>query len=175
VGKLEAIKAALDLLINHHEYHKLRKDVEKLVDIENGVFTGDLNVLNVLVYIGRENSNKLARLWEIADSKRRSNKGRKVAYQQAYMRARRSRETKAVKLEEALRGRAMTPDEKKTLRQQVHTIWMLRREDMLSGFEGSGRDKNELVAAFWEEVDSSLDKALAGDTKLAQYVLGHNE
>lgn len=167
------IKAALEFLVNYEDYRKLRRDVEQLASITSGVFSGDMGALNVLVDIAREKGvAKLGRVWELVESKRTQLAPRKRVYQAGYMRARRAREAKALQVKEIVARRRLPTEERRAFRKAIHLEWSSQRDDILEPFAGSGNDKNELVSEFWDDIDATLDKALAGDDSAARRVLG---
>ena len=173
MSDLSAIQNALDFLIPHKDYAQLKRAVEVMVDVPEGVFAGELSILNPLVEVGREKGvARLKRVWDLSDAKRNAIAPRKRLYQAGYMKARRAREAKAIKVWEMVRGTRMTPEQKTQFRKAIHVEWSAKRDDLLDSFEGSGGDKNALVAEFWSDIDDALTTALAGDSVASSYVLG---
>jgi len=173
VDSLGAIQSALEFLVSRDDYAQLKKAVETMVSVPNGVFTEELTALNPLVSVGRSKGvARLRRVWDLSDTKRNALAPRKRVYQAGYMKARRAREAKAIKAWELVHQKKLTPDQKKQFRRAIHIEWAAKRDDLLDSFEGSGGDKNALVAEFWGEIDDALRTALDGDSVAASYALG---
>ena len=95
------------------------------------------------------------------------------------MRAFRDRERKAC----ALRYRLMSPQERKQLPrglvgaprteflEHVRAVWQERKAELITGAV-TPAERNQLSAAFYEELDAQLDAGLNGDVTTARQVLG---
>jgi len=167
----EAIKAAVEALIHTTRYVEQKKYVLETVenwDKRQIRFAGEDEPLNALVDLGVESQEALANVLTLIERKRRLvPTARKIDYQRDYMRQRRLRLTKAVKLEEIVRGKRLTKDERDAYKAATLAGWIKRREDVLAkNPEANWKQRNELVATFWEQVDRQLETDLAEAQKV---------
>ena len=192
--QLNAIRTALAVLIDRPEYDLLKADIEALAQTRYGALAGDLALLNPLVDLAREKGvERLNALWALGDRKRDSSvvwerqlisgptedapvKDTKTEYQRTYMAQRRKRFTKAAKLWYRLTGERLIGEDqgrRRAFEGEIQALWMLRRDEVL-GSHGplEAAEKLELTRLFWEEVDSQLDRGLAGDEAIGRHVLG---
>lgn len=171
---LQLLSEALERLVAAPNYYELKQEVIKLTRTKHGGFVGALSSLNSLVDYGRLNGeDALKSLWVLADRKHvQAYPGAsKNPYQAAYMAQRRERLAKAIKLYQSLKGVVLRGAQREEFRRAVQAAWMMER-DMLVADRPPSDERNELVQAFWQDIDDQLDKALAGDDVVARQVLG---
>lgn len=169
-----AVAAALELLANSEDYSQLKQDVIKLAYVQHGGFVGRFDPLNVLVEWARETDPKrLQPLWDLADRKHVQvyPSARKATYQATYMSQRRQRLAQATKLYERLHGVRLERDARDRFRKAMQTVWMMQRDEIAHGTP-PGNERNEIVRAFWEDIEQQLERGLAGDEAAARTVLG---
>lgn len=176
----QALKEAVQLLIESSEYHVLRKEIVEMIaqwPRRQLMFGGDYIALNSLIDLGLQSRESLDNLFQLVERKRKLvPNSKKVDYQRDYMRQRRQRQLKAVKLEEIVRGKPMTTQEKNAYMAAVWAEWMTRRNDYLKGFpDADWKRRNELTGQFWESIDKALEKELDEATKVLGYPDGRKK
>lgn len=201
MSSLEDLTEALNFLVEQPDYHDLKQEVIILANTRHGRFSGGHYPLNALVEYAREKGGAewLEPLWTVADKivtppeaeetketqepkapeSEAPTKFDRKAYQATYMRAFRDRERKAC----ALRYRLMSPQERKLLPRglvgaprteflkHVRAVWQERKAELITGAV-TPAERNQLSAAFYEELDAQLDAGLNGDVTTARQVLG---
>lgn len=187
---VNAIRRALVELANHDDYTQLKRDIELLGRTQYGALTGDLAVLNPLVDFARCNTyDRLQPLWELADQKAREIRWEAAPIQRptedaaadrkrqdsaVLMKARRERWTKAAKLWFRLTGERLIgtdTDRRREFEKEIQATWMVWRDELLTP-DLSRDERLEIIRAFWEDIDTQLDQALAGDETVGRQVLG---
>jgi hypothetical protein len=117
-------------------------------------YTGECEFLNELLVIGRQRPESFNRLVELAEYKR-DDRG---SYQRRFMAAKRQRDRKAIALEELLRGRKLTLDERKDALLKQYEVWNRERAKLLDAHpDVSWQGRNELIRHFWDTKEAELD------------------
>lgn len=169
-----AVTATVTFIANREDYTTLKRDVVKLAQIDGAASTGELSALNILVELTRRHgSSRLDRLWKVADGVHVAAfpEDRKVTYQAGYMAQRRLRLARATRIYEQYTGKQLQPPEREKFRKGLQATWMFWRDELVHGYP-PGNDRNDLVRAFWDDIDAKLDAASGGDEKAIRYVLG---
>lgn len=166
-----ALKTAVEYLIGCTKYIEARRSINEAVDLwakRPMTFAGDLAVLNPLIDLGVASPEALANVFALVERKRRTApSARKVDYQRDYMRQRRVRINKAVRLEEIVRGKRMTPEERKAYGIATLANWIKQRQEWLGQHsDASWKERNELAGQFWKKVDDQLDHDLSEAEKV---------
>lgn len=169
----EAVKAAVEYLIETKRYVEQKKYV--LETIHNWPkrqirFNGEDAPMNVLVDLGLDSAEALTNVFALIERKRRTvPTAKKMDYQRDYMRQRRHRIMKAIKLEEIVRGKRMTDAERTTYSASVLAGWTKRREEAIAKHpEASWKERNQIAGEFWESVDKQLDNDLVEAQKVLE-------
>jgi hypothetical protein len=155
---VERAKAAMNYLVRSQYYAQTwRKVVAAAQRGRSEPFTGEQETLNELVVIGRQNMQALENLYEVVKSKRHD----KNDYQRQFMAAKRRRDGKAVKLQEAVGGARMTYEERREFLLSKYAEWHKARDKMLAQTpELEWDDRNAKIRDFWDAVERDLDVAL---------------
>jgi len=173
---IDALTLAVNVLIRREDYADVRREVLALAGTRNGVFEGDLWVLNALLDLARKDGvERLDPLFLLADSRNRQlyPPDRKTEYQRGYMASRRRRLGQASDLYCRVTGKSLSREERKALHTVLMARWMMRRNEVLDSMPDLDKDqRNEMVRLFWQDIDSEIQKGLTGDTEVAHNVLG---
>ena len=166
-----AVKMAVEYLIETKRYVEQKKYVLETVNNWSKRqirFMGEDAALNPLVDLGLDSSEALQNIFALIERKRRTvPTAKKMDYQRDYMRQRRQRIMKGIKLEEIVRGKRMTDTERTAYSATLLAGWTKRREELITKHpEASWKERNELVGQFWESVDKQLDNDLAEAEKV---------
>ena len=160
-----AVKAAVECLIETSRYVEQKKYV--LETISNWPrrqvrFAGDDEPLNALVDLGLDSSEALTNVFALIERKRRSvPTSKKMDYQRDYMRQRRQRIMKAIRLEEIVRGKKLDDKARAAYTATIMAEWTKRREEAIKqNPNASWAERNVISGKFWESVDNQLDRDL---------------
>lgn len=166
-----AVKTAVEYLIDTKRYVEQKKYV--LETIHNWpkrqiVFAGEDAPMNALVSLGLDSDEALVNVFALIERKRKTvPNSKKMDYQRDYMRQRRQRIVKAIRLEEIVRGKKMGDNERTAYSATLLADWTKRREAAIAKHpEASWKERNEIAAAFWESLDKQLDHDLAEADKV---------
>lgn len=166
-----AVKAAVEYLIETKRYVEQKKYV--LETISNWSkrqirFAGEDAPMNALVELGLDSEEALTNVLALVERKRRTvPNSKKMDYQRDYMRQRRQRIVKALKLEEIVRGAKMTEADRAAYSAATLAEWTKRREAVIAKHpEASWKERNEIAGQFWESVDKQLEHDLAEAKKV---------
>lgn len=166
-----AVKTAVEYLIETKRYVEQKKYV--LETISNWPkrqirFAGEDAPMNALVELGLESAEALTNVFGLVERKRRTvPNSKKMDYQRDYMRQRRQRIVKAIKLEEIVRGARMTDAERTAYSSATLAEWTKQREAVIAKHpEASWKERNQIAGQFWETVDKQLDHDLAEAKKV---------
>lgn len=158
---VEAVRKAVQFLVDapyfHHHLKKIRSTVQKPRALP---FKDELECLNELVKVGRQNLQALENLIAIAEYKR-DDPGN---YQREFMAAKRKRDKKVIVLEELLTGKKLSLDERKDALNRQYDVWRKEKEEYLSQKgEISWAERNEHTKTFWSikelEVEHLIEEA----------------
>ena len=157
---------AINYLIKSDNYVRLSKLILEIIDNwehQPMVFADRLTILNSLINIGLDNRAALDRLLTLAEEKRRVvPKLKRADYQRNLMRERRIRLQKVIALEEAKRGRPLTPAERERYTTQATAMWTKEKDKFLKAKgELSWFERNDAIEEFWKMIDFKLDTNLA--------------
>lgn len=125
-------------------------------------YSGERECLNALVELGLEDMGKLQRVVDLIDSRRKTGPSmRRTQYQAEYMAQRRARAAKAMQIEALVRGKPLSPDEKRDCDKRVHDAWAKRKQAFLTEQRAASYD-DRLAATelFWEQIDRELEEQL---------------
>jgi hypothetical protein len=169
-----ALREAAELLIQTSEYISLRRQIKEMVAMHQKretVFAGGLISLNVLIDLGVRSESALENFFAMVERKRRVTPSiRKVDYQRDYMRQRRTRLANAVRLEEIVRSKQLTPVERRAYEAATLAAWMAKRDELLAAKpDADWKTRNRIVGEFW----LSVDRQLAHDLEEAEKVLAY--
>lgn len=158
----EAIKTAVESLIKTARYIEQKKYVLETVEgwsKRQIRFVGNDEALNCLVDLGVESEQALQNIFALVERKRRSvPTAKKVDYQRDYMRQRRKRVMLATKLEEIVSGKRLAGEERTAFAATLVAEWTKQRELELEKFPTADwKERNEIVADFWETIDRRLE------------------
>jgi Arc/MetJ family transcription regulator len=155
---LERARTAVQYLVTSPYFAQhIRKVVASVENEKAAPFTEDLEVLNELVIVGRQNRKALDNLVQVVHSKRSD----KADYQREFMAAKRKRDRKVVHLEEAVTGRALNLDERRELLLKQYVEWNAEREQLLSTLTSAEWDeRNAALRDFWQRKEEALDQML---------------
>lgn len=153
---VERTRQALQYLVNTsyfaHHLRKIRSSVEKPRAMP---FKGEVEVLNELLKIGRQNRQALDNLINVVEFKR-DDKG---SYQREFMAAKRKRDKKVIRLEEMLQGKSLTLDERTAVLLKQYEIWKKERAQFLhSKGDLSWEDRNAAIKDFWNSREAQIDQ-----------------
>lgn len=148
-------RQAVQYLVESSFFDRNVKRLRLLLDRPRTLpYSGEAESLNELLIIGRQNRQSFERLVELAEYKR-DDRG---SYQRRFMAAKRQRERKAIALEELLRGRKLTLDERKDALLKQYDVWNRERAKALDGhMSKSWQARNEIIRHFWEAKEAELD------------------
>lgn len=168
-----AVKSAVESLIETKRYVEQKKYI--LETIANWPkrqirFAGDDEPLNVLVDLGLESQEALTNVLALVERKRRETPtSKKMDYQRDYMRQRRQRIVKAIKLEEIVRGKKLDETARAAYSATVMAQWTKQREEAIAKKpNATWKERNEIAAQFWQKVDEQLDHDLNEATKVLE-------
>lgn len=168
-----AVKSAIEALIDTKRYVEQKKYV--LETIANWPkrqirFQGEDEPLNILVDLGIQSPEALTNVFGLVERKRRdAPSSKKMDYQRDYMRQRRQRIMKAVRLEEIVRGKKMDEKQRTAYSATILAQWTKQREAVIEGKpEADWKQRNVLVGEFWKRIDAQLDKDLAEAAKVLE-------
>lgn len=155
---VERAKAAINYLATLTYYAQVwRKIVAAAARPDSEPFTGEQEVLNELVHIGRQHKKALANLYELLKSKRSD----KTDYQREFMANKRRRDNKAIKLEEAMIGRKLVLEERQAFLTTKYIHWNKQRDAILQNHSDvSWEERNDILKAFWAEEEMKIDAGL---------------
>lgn len=158
-----AVQFLVDSPYTKHHVKRLRSVVKRPRSLP---FSGDAEVLNELLVIGRQQYQAMENLIEVADFKRKE----KTPYMNAFMAAKRAREKKVVEIEETTLGRKLTLDERLALIRATRDRWNKERElhkdactsQYRAHFnrEPNWQQSNQFIKDFWMLKDVELDVLL---------------
>ena len=166
----ESIKTAVKALIKTPRYTDQKRYILETVakwPKRQVILAGEDAQYNPLVALGVESLDALNNVFTLAERKRRlSAPVKKIDYQRDYMRQRRKRLMTAIKLEQIVSGKKMDAEERDAYGAMVLSEWTKQREEELAKFpDADWKERNVIVAKFWEKIDRRLDteynKALA--------------
>jgi len=160
------IAAGLSLLISSTAFVRRVAQIKDIVvnwDDTPMLFGGALEPLNALVDVGLTNPEVLDKLVALAQQKRRAvPQSKRVDYQRELMREKRERLTKAIQLEELVRGNPLTADKRDQYKRVTQTAWMRERNEFIASKGNlTWKERNEAANEYWRRVDDKLEKDLA--------------
>lgn len=148
----DAVQILVDSSYASHHIRRLRSAVLKPRTMP---FKAELEALNELLRIGRQNLVAMENLIAIAEYKRDS----RTDYQREHMRTKRLRDRKIVRLETLMRGRPLTVDEATSAVRQQYDIWRRERETAIAD-KLEWAERNAAIQAFWHRKETELDELL---------------
>lgn len=149
-----AVQFLVDSPYFHHHVVKLRSALRRPRALP---FKGDADVLNELVLIGRQSSEALENLVEVAEVKRSDRND----YQREYMAAKRKRERLAVELEGALLGRTLTLDERAKVVAAQYKVWNKEKDQFLAARgDLPWTERNRVTKEFWDLKERELNQLI---------------
>jgi hypothetical protein len=156
---MERARQAVQYLVNssytHHHIKKLRSTVTRPRAMP---FSGEIEFLNELLVIGRQNLQALENLIALVDSKHDS----KGDYQRQYMAAKRKRERKVLLLEELMTGRPVLKEHRGDILHRQHLVWNKERDAQLAQWTDlNWADRNAKLKQFWDRKEAELDALIA--------------
>lgn len=135
----------------------IRKIVTNVESLTSTPFEDDLQILNELVVVGRQNRKAMDNLIEIVHNKRSD----KADYQREFMAAKRKRDRKVIHLEEAVTGRVLNLDERRKLLLKQYVKWNAEREQLISTLTSvEWEERNAALREFWQRKEEALDQML---------------
>lgn len=147
----QAVQFLVDSSYTHHHVKRLRSTV---VRPRSMPFTGDAEVLNELLVVGRQNLSAMESLIALAESKRDS----KTDYQRDYMATKRRRERKALLLEELMTGNPVPKSMQPLIIKHQNTVWNRERDALMQGLtDMAWAERNERLRQFWATKERELD------------------
>lgn len=169
---VDQIEDAVRLLVGARHCTRMMAEVRAIVDkweSEPAVFAGDAAPLNVLVNVGLASRDLLHDILAMAMQERSTRpETKKLEYQRQLMQRRRERLRKAVMLEELRLGRHMTKDEAETAALNIEAGWISQRRSVLSSAKGlTNRERAEVLALFWHQIDTALNEELVSHRRHA--------
>jgi hypothetical protein len=162
---LNRARLAVQYLVNTSYFnHHLRKLRTTLAKPRALPFKDELEVLNELLVIGRQNREAMENLIKVAEFKRDD----KNEYQRRFMAAKRQRDLKVIKLEELMQGKKLTLDERKDVLLKQYGVWHKERDKLVKKLgDASWADRNAAIRQFWEAKEAEVD-ALTTEARNAQ-------
>lgn len=155
---LRRAKTAIQLLVDVAHFNDYINTLKKNVARPRALpYTGEKEVLNELLIIGRQSMVALNNLIDVAAHKRNTPEEKKGSYQREFMAAKRKRDQAACKLEELLTGKKMDLDQRHKFLLKQYAVWNAEKEEYLSQHgELSWKERNEAIKVFWETQDEFL-------------------
>lgn len=149
-----AVQFLVDSPYFHHHVVKLRSALRRPRALP---FKGDAEPLNELVLIGRQNSDALENLVEVAEFKRSDRND----YQREFMAAKRKRERLAVELESLLTGRTLSLDERTKVVASQRVIWNKEKDQYLAKHADlPWLERNRATRDFWDLKERELEQLI---------------
>ena len=158
---LNRAKKAVQLLVDVSHFSDYVKTLKKNVERPRALpYKDDLEVLNELLIIGRQDVKALDNLIAIAQFKRSAPEEKKNEYQREFMAAKRKRDKAMCQLEEALTGRALSADKRRALLLKQYKRWNDEKDKHLSLCgDISWTERNAVIKDFWYAKDLEVAKA----------------
>lgn len=154
-------RKAVQLLVEVSHFNDYVKTLNRHVGRPRAMpYKGDIECLNELLVIGRQNKKALDNLIEVAKFKR-DNNDRKAEYQRDFMARKYQRDKKAIMLEEKFQGRRLKLEERRQLLLKQYEVWHKERAEYIAMHgELSWREKNTVISDFWKIKEQELDQLL---------------
>lgn len=154
-----AVQLLVDSSYAHHHIKRLRSTVPRPRSLP---FSKEVEVLNELLIVGRQNLSAMEALIELAESKRDT----KNDYQRDYMATKRRRDRKVLQLEELMVGAAIPHTQQLSVLQHQYSVWKREKDTLLASLGNSSwHDRNEKLREFWQTKEGELD-ALIEEAKV---------
>lgn len=166
---LERARLAVEYLVRSRYFPQHVRGLRSAVKKPRALpYTGDEEVLNELLIIGRQSLQAMENLVAVAKVKRDDDRGE---YQRRFMKEQRDRWRKLFKLEERATGRKLTLDERDRLAKEAQQQWLEERDAYIEArntqfkiqynAEASFEDRLGFIATFWDNKVKELDAMLA--------------
>lgn len=148
----KAVQFLVDSSYFAHHVKKLRSTVVKPRALP---FKDDAEPLNELLVVGRQSLQAMENLIKVAEVKRSDRND----YQRLFMAAKRQRDRKVLALEELLRERKISPEERVRCLQHQYEVWHKERDALLAELIGtaSWSQRNERLRQFWEGKEREIE------------------
>lgn len=165
------IAAAANYLVNARDYAAKVKQIAEVIGNWRELhtfFTGERECLNALVNLGLQYPDKLAKLYEIIEDKRKQVPVlRRNEYQRGFMAQARVRMNKALEIEALVEGHPLSATDRQARATRIKGEWAKCKQAYLEG-KGSldWKGRNEATSEFWAHVDAELDTMLAEAKKV---------
>lgn len=158
------VVAGVAFLVASKEYGLRVRQIHRLVGEWHHtplLFAGELTPLNALVELGVANKDVLDKVLTLAKTRRSAiPAAKRVDYQRALMREKRSRLNRAAALEERARGTPLRGDARKEFLRHIQVQWTQERDAFIRA-KGplTWTQKNKCIKDFWEILDRRLATA----------------
>ena len=154
-------KQAIQILVHVSHFDDYVKTLYKNVSRPRALpYKDELEVLNELLIIGRQNIKALENLVEVAAYKRPEPTDKKNEYQREFMAAKRSRDKALCLLEETITGKKLTLEKRRLLLLKQYQRWNAEKEKHLSLCgDISWAERNAVIKDFWYSKDLEIAKA----------------
>lgn len=153
------LRSAVQMLVedsySHHYIKRLRSTVQRPRALP---FKGDVEALNELLVVGRQNLQAMENLISLAMSKR----GDRGGYQRQYMAAKRQRDRKVLQLEELMTGKPLTQTDRLRVLKHQYDVWNRERDQFVAALgDAAWADRNARIKWFWERKEHEIDMLIA--------------
>lgn len=150
-----AVQYLVDSSYAHHHIKRLRSAVKRPRAMP---FRDEIEFLNELLSIGRQNLRAMDNLIELAESKR----GGKSDYQRQFMAAKRQRDRKVLLLEKLMTGKELPRDAQESVLRHQYDVWNKERQRLLESLSDmKWEDRNTRLREFWDRKERELDALIA--------------
>ena len=158
----EQLTEAVNYLILTRNYAAQVAQIKDIIahwDKQRVFFPGDRECLNSLISVGLLAPDKLEKLWQLIETKRREQPGiKRNDYQRGFMRQYRARLHRALEIDQQLQGRPFTPDERAERLTVLKADWTQRRAQYLAKLRHlDWKTRTAALQAFWAGIDAELD------------------
>lgn len=169
----EAVHQAVIYLLQSKDFKTLVKELEAMVrefdpcKPGSPAYSGDAEVLNVLIELGRHNPSAFQGVMELVhDFRRLRSENERTDYQREIMRERRAREYKALELNELMTGKQLKAADRKSFIIEISQRWARAQAECLAAKGAlSWDERNEVKRQFWAEIDQTLEANIEEATK----------
>jgi len=150
-----AVQYLVDSSYTHHHLKRLRSAVRRPRALP---FRDEIEVLNELLVVGRQNLQAMENLIELAESKR----GNKCDYQRHFMATKRKRDRKVLLLETLMTGKELDKAAQEYVLRHQHEVWNKERVKLLQSLGDMKWDcRNAKLREFWDRKERELDALIA--------------